>query len=288
MRRPLDGLALGDSVGCALRVAPTSDPSFDGSPWVYTDDTEMAISIVEVLASHGRIVQDELAQKFAARFAANPDRGYGAVSYWILSRIGAGDDWRTVAAEPYGGTGSLGNGGAMRAGPLGAYFADDLPRLVSEATLSAAVTHAHPEGQAGAIAVALAAAVAATRPAADRRALLEIAGWLAPGQVRDGLTHAATLLDASPAEAGASLGTGIRISAHDTVPYALWCAFGDLHDYRAAQLAAMAGFESPASDRDTICAIVGSIVAMSCADATIPAEWLAEREPLPQDVRRTR
>jgi ADP-ribosylglycohydrolase len=111
---------------------------------------------------------------------------------------------------------------------------------------------------------------------------------LAPGQVRDGLVRAADLLIAPPGEAGAALGTGLRISAHDTVPYALWCAFGQLHDYRAAQLTAIAGFESPASDRDTICAIVGSIVVMSCADSTIPAEWLAQREPLPEGICRSR
>jgi ADP-ribosylglycohydrolase len=198
------------------------------------------------------------------------------------SRISAGDEWRRVAAQPYGGTGSLGNGAAMRVGPLGAYFADDLPRVVSEAALSAAITHAHPQGQAGAVAVALAAATAATRPTADRTALLAIADRLVPGEVRDRLVRAADLQDGSPSEAGAILGTGIRISAHDTVPYALWCAFGNLRDYRAAQLTAMAGLESPASDRDTICAIVGGIVALSCADSTIPAEWIAQREPLPE------
>lgn len=127
--------------------------------------------------------------------------------------------------------------------------------------------------------------MAATRPGADRTSLREIADNLAPGQVHALVQRAADLGDVSPSQAGAMLGTGLRISAHDTVPYALWCAFGNLRDYRAAQLAAIAGFESSASDRDTICAIVGSIVAMSCADSTIPPDWSAQREPLPEDVR---
>ena len=117
MKRSLDGLALGDSLGRALRVAPTDDPSFDDAPWPYTDDTEMAIAISQLLADHGRIDQDDLAQRFASRFTANPDRGYGGVAFWILSRISAGHGWRAVAAEPYGGSGSLGNGAAMRVGP---------------------------------------------------------------------------------------------------------------------------------------------------------------------------
>jgi ADP-ribosylglycohydrolase len=80
------------------------------------------------------------------------------------------------------------------------------------------------------------------------------------------------------------LGTGLRVCAHDTVPFALWCAFGNLSDYRAAQMSAMAGFESNASDRDTICAIVGSVVAMSCRPETIPVDWMAQRESLPVDI----
>jgi hypothetical protein len=52
----------------------------------------------------------------------------------------------------------MGNGGAMRAAPVGAFFADDLAALVEHADRSAAVTHAHAEGRAGAVAVAAAAA----------------------------------------------------------------------------------------------------------------------------------
>jgi len=33
-------------------------------------------------------------------------------------------------------------------------------------------------------------------------------------------------------------------------------------------------------DRDTTCAIVGGIVALSCREETLPAEWLVARETL--------
>ena len=46
----------------------------------------------------------------------------------------------------------------MRVAPLGAYFADALKTVVEQAQRSAEVTHAHPDGMAGAIAVAVAAA----------------------------------------------------------------------------------------------------------------------------------
>ena len=63
---------------------------------------------------------------------------------------GRGAPWRTVASQAFGGEGSMGNGGAMRVSPVGAYFAEDLDAVVEHAAASAMVTHAHPDGRAGA------------------------------------------------------------------------------------------------------------------------------------------
>lgn len=46
----------------------------------------------------------------------------------------------------------------MRVAPVGAFFADDMDLVVSQARASAEVTHAHNEAIVGAIAVAVAAA----------------------------------------------------------------------------------------------------------------------------------
>ena len=129
-------------------------------PWRYTDDTVMALSIVEVLERHGEIESNRLSDLFAKKYAEDPDRGYGSNAHRILRAVGNGEDWRDVAPSAFGGAGSMGNGGAMRVAPLGAYFADDIERAAFEARRSAEVTHAHLEGQAGAIAVAVAAAAA--------------------------------------------------------------------------------------------------------------------------------
>ena len=90
------------------------------APWFHSDDTEMAISIVEALARDGRIDQDALAVRFADRFQRDPDRGYGSMARIILKKIAAGTSWPTASAEGFAGEGSLGNGAAMRAAPLGA------------------------------------------------------------------------------------------------------------------------------------------------------------------------
>src|SRR5207302_2596747 len=120
----------------------------------------VALGIFEVLERHGRIVQDDLARRFASRWQAAPWRGYGAGAARLLSQIVGGFDWRDAASALFGG-GSFGNGSAMRIAPLAGYFADDGFETVAEqAALSAAVTHAHPEGIAGGIAAAVAGAYA--------------------------------------------------------------------------------------------------------------------------------
>jgi ADP-ribosylglycohydrolase len=66
------------------------------------------------------------------------------------------------------------------------------------------------------------------------------------------------------------------VCAHDTVPFALWCAARHLDDFAAALWTTVSGL----GDRDTTCAIVGGIVALAVGEAGIPAEFLAAREPL--------
>jgi ADP-ribosylglycohydrolase len=153
--RSLEGLSVGDAFGEQVLTEPATivarlrERTILYRRWCYTDDTVMAMSIVETLHHHGHIDQDDLAQRLARKFALDPSRGCGATAHAILSAISRGQDWRRAASAAFGGAGSMGNGGAMRAGPIGAYFAGDLKTAAAEARLSAQVTHAHPEGQAG-------------------------------------------------------------------------------------------------------------------------------------------
>ncbi len=166
MQLSLDGLGLGDALGEMLSYHSANaqkrltENALPAGPWFHTDDTEMAISIVAVLKSHGELNQDALARRFARRFERDPDRGYGSMTRIQLREINAGAKWREMSANAFGGQGSMGNGGAMRVAPLGAYFAADLAGCSDAARDSALVTHTHPEGVAGTIAVAVAAAMA--------------------------------------------------------------------------------------------------------------------------------
>jgi len=284
----LQGLSVGDAFGESFFGPPDvteerlATRRLAARTWPWTDDTAMALSVVDVLASFDRVDPDALAEAFGRRHAAQPDRGYGAGARQILTAIAGGVGWTVAATLPFGAEGSHGNGGAMRAGPVGAYFADDLERVVEEARASATVTHLHPEGQAGAVAVALAAAYAvrwrSAGAALHGQPLLDfVVGRTPPGPTRFGLEKARAMPpDASVAHAAAVLGTGQNVSAADTVPFSLWVAARHLDSFEEALWTTVSGL----GDRDTTCAIAGSIVASSAGPESIPPRWLASREKL--------
>lgn len=281
----LEGLSIGDAFGqCFFQMdahAGRTERRLPDAPWHYTDDTEMSLSVVSILARFGRIEQDVLATSFAQRYSY--DRAYGPSMHRVFDRIRMGEDWRNVARDAFGGQGSFGNGAAMRAAPIGAYFANDLAETVEQARLSAEPTHAHPEGVAGAVAVAVAAAIAVRCQASSGRPMLaefieEIARYVPVSEVRSKLLRAKDIPSAaSQGFAVSILGNGTGMSAQDTVPYALWCAGISLDDFaEALWLAVEAG-----GDRDTLCAIAGGVAARFVGDEGLPKAWRERREALP-------
>lgn len=286
VRLSLDGLSVGDAFGQRF-FGPVGNGQTIGrvlppAPWRYTDDTEMALAIAHILSQHGTIAQDELAQEFAARYAVDPHRGYGAGMHNLLAAVGNGDDWRVESRHLFRGEGSFGNGSAMRVAPVGAYFADDFERVVEEAKLSAEVTHAHEEAVAGAIAVAIAAAWAWQErergPVAPTSELLEtVYEHLPAGKVCHGIHVARQLpLDEWEFTAAENLGCGEQITCADTVPFCLWIAARHLDDYQTA----LWNTVRVGGDIDTNAAIVGGIVALAVGREKFPEDWRKMREGL--------
>jgi len=284
----LQGLCCGDAFGerffipDSVAIPLIAQRSLPAPPWMFTDDTMMAISIVAILEEHGGIDQDHLASSFAKLYDSS--RGYGPAMHELLRRIRHGADWRDESSALFDGQGSFGNGSAMRVAPLGAYFADDLDLAVEQARLSAVTTHCHAEAISGAIAVSLAAALACRHHESHTgrgEFLRQVLDRTPESYVHHGIQRAIDLPQAaSPDHAAGVLGRGSRVSCPDTVPFALWCAARHLDSYENALWTTVSGL----GDRDTTCAMVGGIVAMSAGIASIPGAWLDCSEPLPRHV----
>ena len=287
----LEGLSCGDAFGerfflpVAVAESMIQERAVPAPPWFFTDDTVMALSILETLAEHREINPDSLAISFAGRYDAA--RGYGPAMHKLLPTIRRQpQSWRTEAAALFRGQGSFGNGSAMRVAPLGAYFADDPERITEQASLSSIPTHSHPEAVAGAVAVAVATGLAwrmknSAEPPNSQEFLQYVHQHLPDSYVRKGIRNAIELPpEASVETAVARLGNGSAVTAPDTVPFALWCAARHLGSYEAALWATVSGL----GDRDTTCAIVGGIVVMYAGVESIPPEWLQHREQIPSWV----
>ncbi|WP_245677974.1 ADP-ribosylglycohydrolase family protein [Nocardia acidivorans] len=290
----LDGLSIGDAVGAEFPVlgrplTELADGDLPAGRWEWTDDTEMACTVVGELREYGEINQDRLAAAFAERFDGRRDYGFMTVD--TLGRIRRGVPWREVSAAAFDRQGSCGNGAAMRVAPLGAFYAGDMERVVAEAVRSAQVTHWHREGVIGAVAVAVAAATAAQTRMAETRPtpaefITAVLDRLDGGDTARLIHRARALLGAPVEQVTAELGTGIRVTAQDTVPFTIWVAATYLGDYRSA----VATCVGAGGDTDTTSAIAGGIVAAHTGIGAggVPPAWVAAREPLPAWLDQTR
>lgn len=282
----LIGLSVGDAFGeqffgygedTLVRIENMMVP--EAPVWKWTDDTAMAISIVNTLDKFGTIEQDYLVDKFAQHFRNDPHRGYGGGAYGLLTSISKGRCWKDLSKAMFNGTGSLGNGSAMRVAPLGAYFADcSYDKVAEEAKKSSEVTHTHPQGIVGAVSVAIAAAYIGnmvSKPFNRNEFFATILDNCPSGLVREGIDNARQVQRMEIKRAALMLGNGSKVSAADTVPFCIWIVGEYGIQYEKALWATVYAL----GDRDTTCAIVGGIIGSS-ADAVVPEEWVRRTERL--------
>ena len=286
-RCSLEGLSVGDAFGETFFVNPDvvegliEERALAARTWTYTDDTLMAMSVFSVLRQRGFIDQPTLARSFAERYDST--RGYGPAMHRLLWEIKSGEDWSETAGSLFEGQGSFGNGSAMRVAPVGAFFANDLDAVVKQAARSSVITHTHDEAITGAIAVAVAVARAfelrtSTTTPSSSEFLDLVLPYVPESEVCSRIRQARDMSDNASVQFAVSvLGNGVRVSAQDTVPFALWCAAKQLSNYEEALWLTVSGL----GDRDTTCAIVGGIVASYTGVEGIPREWLTSRESLP-------
>jgi poly(ADP-ribose) glycohydrolase ARH3 len=276
------GAACGDGLGAPFEgqiyvsAQRLLDWSISEDTLTYTDDTAMQ----RVLATHlatkgGQLDQEALAREFSAQWHTAPHRGYGAGPPRIFRAALAGHDWRGIARGLYGGSGSLGNGGAMRTAPA-AFIPGDLNHRVDIARQQAEITHTHPLALDGAAALCAGIAVAskAESPFSAGWFLAQVRPYVQTREFALALDAVKTVVDndSPPSEVGNVLGRDI--TALGSVPTALALFLRTPQNPADAILnAVLAG-----GDTDTIAAMTGALVGAHCGEAAIPSHWRSRLE----------
>ncbi len=147
---------------------------------LYTDDTQQALALCDILLEFGRIEQERLADLYLSLATpkgtfSGAHRGLGRSFRQVLTALERG-----VPAHLTGQSGA-GIGAAMRIAPLPLYFDDDLDGLFDSAIAASLMTHRDIRSLTGAMAVAHAVRRLVAGDARDPSLLL----WIASDVVKD-------------------------------------------------------------------------------------------------------
>jgi len=275
------GLALGDSLGFVVEAASPAEAAeyvraelrrgLAGararSPFVpgqYSDDTQLARELLLSIRESRGFDPAAFAARLAHLFAEGRAVGAGPGCRGAAERLAAGTPWeRAGAPPPY-----AGNGAATRAGPLGALYAGDAPRLVAIARDQALVTHRDRRALAGAVAIAGAVALAARPgPVVPWALLEELRAWVLPidESVADAVAGLEDWLEEGPARAAARLvrisGPGARHGAGVSsfvVPSVAWSLYAFLRSPDDGWETLCTAIEV-GGDTDTMAAMAGAM-----------------------------
>ncbi|GIZ02300.1 ADP-ribose glycohydrolase ARH3 [Caerostris extrusa] len=120
----------------------------------YTDDTCMTLSVVNSLIENKKVDAKDLAKKFVAEYFSQPKRGYGnnVIDVFQALKQSNFDDVYLPGKMQFNGSGSYGNGSAMRISPIALFGHNKSDiELKNDAVECSRITHTHPNGCNGAI-----------------------------------------------------------------------------------------------------------------------------------------
>lgn len=243
------GAIIGDIAGSCYEFDNTSDYDFPiFSPEKdFTDDTICTVAIADAILSHSDY---QTALRQWCRRYPHPMGEYGGYFFnWVMR------------PDPYP-YNSFGNGSAMRVSPVAWLFSNEADvRIQAEA--SAAVTHSHPEGIKGAVAIAVAIFRMRTSPEKAPAIFEDIAREFYGDNAFSSLPEKGFF----------------DVTCQGCVPLALYIASTATSFEDAIRLAVVYG-----GDTDTVGAIVGSLTE---ARFGIPTDMVAKaRAYLPKEMLR--
>ncbi len=276
------GSALGDAIGeLAFRFGTREYlcTQVDASSELrYTDDSAMSIGLAESITECKGLDQEHLGEKFRNNYRREPWRGYAPGPPRIFSMVERqGITYAEAAKEMFGGKGSYGNGAAMRIVPVGLYFHDSTS-LYEKASVSAAVTHAHPVGMDGAAvqakAVALAVSLDPAREIEVNEFIEELIEFSETGKIRDKMLVVKDSLasNASPSTAADLIGRSVAI--FESMPFALYSFLSNPRSFEECLFCAILN----GGDRDTLGAMAGAVSGAFLGIECIPGNWRQKLE----------
>ncbi|XP_019874408.2 ADP-ribosylhydrolase ARH3 isoform X2 [Aethina tumida] len=148
-----DNVTLGDRLVIQKYFDKLEDPTLKVPYKKYTDDTAMLKSVAQFLTDKPEPDYKFLAKLFVREFFKEPNRGYGQGVVEVFSKLKDTkcEDPFKPAKEQFDGSGSYGNGGAMRIAPIPLFFYDDYDAMLDVATKATQITHTNPLGVNGAL-----------------------------------------------------------------------------------------------------------------------------------------
>ena len=286
------GTALGDALGLPMeRLSARRSQRLRGGVWrmslilgrgMVSDDTEhtwmVAQSLLEAPADVA-LFRRRLAHRFRWWLAALP-AGVGKATAQACIRL-----WLGISPERSG-VFSAGNGPAMRSAIIGAFFAHDEVKRREYVRASTRMTHTDPKAEAGALAVAEAAAWG-MRGEGDA---VEFVERVLPGcgtdevwltlcrQIREALAAGMTVRGFAES---LGLSRGVSGYVYHTVPVALYAWLRHPGDFRVAVCAAL----DCGGDSDSVGAIVGGMAGVQVGVNELPKEWITRLWEWPRGVK---
>jgi len=282
-RGALLGAAVGDALGAPFEGARLiSSLELSGlkekpGELRYTDDTHMTLGMAQSLVSCEGFDGDHMANLFSHNYNAEPWRGYGAGPPRVFRLIEQGVPWYKASSVLFNGSGSYGNGAAMRVSPAGLMACRDLERVTRLARQSGLITHSHELGLEGAVMQACAIAMLVHQSPENNPEPSSFLGLLksclnSPLYLEK-IDQIQLLLPAASREKViANLGNGIE--AFNSVPTALYSFFRHAGSFSEAVLYAI----SLGGDTDTIASMTGALAGAHLGEDAIPSAWRNQME----------
>lgn len=276
------GAALGDAVGELAFQYPDRITLLaqlnQSSQLRYTDDTVMTVTVAEHLIERGDIEPQILGHLFRENYHKEPWRGYGESVRYIFSLVeNEGIGYIDAALRLHGGTGSYGNGAAMRVVPVALYHHKSASLYEKVAAVSR-ITNAHPIAIDAAAVLALAQsrmlALNSQRPFSPEALIAELADFARSAEIKDKLGLIPRLLGDDLPSSSIAETLGRSTAAHESMPFALYCFLAHPHEFMECVLCAVLN----GGDRDTMGTMAGAVAGALLGIDAIPKQWLAKIE----------